>query len=179
MMLRCWPPRFVWWQPISRRSIGRRRAPGCSGSSKPRSDRIGRDKWKGPDVKITSGPWPLFPVLSRLCLLRSRLCRHRRLGAGVLLRLPGLELLEQRFLVGVRRHFSGRRTLLQEIVKPAAGNGLDAVRIKPLLGIWQALPASERGRQRNLFPFRVEGRVLERREFREEGVHEIRKLAVA
>jgi hypothetical protein len=27
-MPRCWRPRFVWWRPVSRRNIARRRAPG-------------------------------------------------------------------------------------------------------------------------------------------------------
>ena len=135
-----------------------------------RADLRAQVKRQGPDVSQALGRSPLF-FLFAPCLSRFRCCRG--LGVGVLFGLPGLELFEQRFLVGFGRHLSGHRALLEEIVKPAAADRLDPVRIEPLLGIWQALPASQRGRERNLFPLRVEGRVLELREFREEGVHEI------
>ena len=53
------------------------------------------------------------------------------LGASVLLGFPGLELLEQRFPVGIGRQFPDRRALLQEIVEAAAGYGFDPVAIEP------------------------------------------------
>src|SRR5258705_9532068 len=58
---------------------------------------------------------------------------HLRLRPGVLLGLPGLELLEQRFLLGIRLHFCTRRSLPQELFKLVAGDGLDPVLIEPLL----------------------------------------------
>src|SRR5260370_37158467 len=58
---------------------------------------------------------------------------HLRLCPGVLLGLPGLELLEQGFLLGIRLHFCTRWSLPQELLKPVAGDGLDPVLIKPLL----------------------------------------------
>src|SRR5258705_13441701 len=56
-----------------------------------------------------------------------------RLRPCVLLGLPGLELLEQRFLLGIRLHFCTRRSLPQELLKPVARDGLDPVLIKPQL----------------------------------------------
>ena len=95
-------------------------------------------------------PLVALPVLSFLALLRFRFCWRRRsgcLGAGVLIGLPGLELLEQRFLVGVGRQLAGRRGLLEEIVKLAAGERFDPVGIEPLLGRRQSRPAGQRRRE--------------------------------
>src|SRR5713226_7564066 len=69
---------------------------------------------------------------------------HLRLRPCVLLGLPGLELLEQRFLLGIRLHFCTRRSLPQELLKPVARDGLDPVLIKPLLCGREALPVGER-----------------------------------
>src|SRR6267142_3564673 len=69
---------------------------------------------------------------------------HLRLCPGVLLGLPGLELLEQRFLLGIRLHFCTRRSLPQELLKPVARDGLDPVLIKPQLCGREALPVGER-----------------------------------
>src|SRR6266404_8024049 len=73
---------------------------------------------------------------------------HLRLRPCVLLGLPGLELLEQRFLLGIRLHFCTRRSLPQELLKPVARDGLDPVLIKPRLSGREALPAGERRGQR-------------------------------
>src|SRR5712671_2380720 len=58
---------------------------------------------------------------------------HLRLRPGVLLGLPGLELLEQGFLLGIRLHFCTRGRLPQELLKPVARDGLDPGLIEPLL----------------------------------------------
>src|SRR5439155_15241548 len=68
---------------------------------------------------------------------------HLRLRPGVLLGLPSLELLEQRFLLGIRLQFCTRRSLPQELFKLVAGDGLDPVLIKPLLCGREALPVGE------------------------------------
>src|ERR1035437_8378861 len=92
----------------------------------------------------------------------------------ILLGLPRLELLEQGFLLGVGGQLTRRpRILLEEFVHPDARYRLDSVAVKPLLGGGEVSPVLKRGRQRNLFPFRMEGRLLEGRKFREEVVHEI------
>ena len=51
--------------------------------------------------------------------------------------------------------------------------------LQPLIGDRKTLPILQRRRQRDFLPFRMEGRVLERRKFREERVHEQRELAIA
>src|SRR6202011_583065 len=99
--------------------------------------------------------------------------------SGILLGLPSLELLEQGFLVGVRGQFSRRRILLQKLVESVARNGLDPMPIKPLLGGREALPVRKRSGQRNLFPFRMKGRILEAGKFREKSVHELSELSIA
>src|ERR1700687_4441622 len=95
------------------------------------------------------------------------LLRRPDLGPRILLGLPCLELLEQGFLVGIGGHFSRRRILLQKLIESAARDRLHPVAIKPLLGGREALPVGKRSGQRNLLPFRVEGRILEGGKFRE------------
>src|SRR6202166_1404487 len=90
-----------------------------------------------------------------------RLLRRRRLRPCVLLGLPGLELLEQRVLVGIGRQLSGRAILFEEFVEPDARDRLASTAVGPLLGRREALPVLQRGRQRDLLPLRMEGRILE------------------
>src|SRR6266567_4657906 len=132
------------------------------------------------DEKSSRSSWTMPVLLALFFVSAGLLSLHLgRLGPRISLGLPGLELLEQRFLVGLRLCFCRcRRILLQERVKPVAGDGLEIIPVQPLLGGRQAVPPRERRRQRDLLPLRVEGRILEGREFGEEGIHETRKLAI-
>jgi len=73
--------------------------------------------------------------------LALRFCAGLR--AGILLGFPGLELPEQRFLVGFAE-LSCSRALLEEFIEPVARHRLDAVLVKPYLGGGQALPVGKR-----------------------------------
>ena len=53
------------------------------------------------------------------------------------------------------------------------------VLVEPLLGGREALPVRQRRRQRDFLPLRMERRILEGREFREEIIHEQRELSIA
>jgi hypothetical protein len=55
----------------------------------------------------------------------------------------------------------------------------EAVFVEPLLRERQAIPVDERCRQGDLLPLGMKGRVLQSREFREEGIHKQSKLAIA
>ena len=71
-------------------------------------------------------------LLLALSLFGASRLSSLRLGRGrlrprVSLGLPGLELLEQRFLVGIRGQLCRARILLQKFVKLHARDGLDAV----------------------------------------------------
>ena len=91
-------------------------------------------------------------------------CAVPDLRRGIPLGFPRLELLEQRFLVGRRAAFPPPPGSASGIRRSGCARRARSRAIKPLLGGRQAIPVSERRRQRDLLPLRMERRILEGRE---------------
>src|SRR3954471_7709549 len=107
---------------------------------------------------------------------RSALAADLRTTTAALLCFPGLELLEQCLSIRIGLRAFRRSVLAHEVIEAvarrSARRSLHRMRLQPLLGGRQALPARQRRRQRHFLPLRMEGRVLQRREFGEERINE-------
>ena len=107
-------------------------------------------------------------ALTLSAVLTCRRCRAH-LRAGILLGFPCLELLEQRFPFGVGRQLPGGRSSASGSRRTGcAPRARSCARRAIVLAAGKRCQSGKRRRQRHFLPFRMERRILEGREFREE-----------